>query len=671
MEMEILYEDDIYDCEFILNVIMKKFPLPNRINKKHKDELYKAVREVWTENKRAEEVEEPAVGKRFVVRWLVPATAVAVAAVVLFMVFLPRDNSRRAERVVDVNKMKEAKVETKQLVFGEKIDDWEYDSEKRSLAMTNRKTMSTSPEGESGGGWGSYEEMGIGGGFGDYTDDSKGVGNFRESVDKDYMPMSYAMTYEGLFHEYYSEIFKEKDCGGSFCPAYDYAVSPDPISGKEDTYLSIDLNSNEKNEEGDGAQREKLNLVVALDVSSSMKSSFKGFYYDEHYSVIDVDRSELEFDKTKMQIAKETIVKMLGNLKDEDRFGMVIFDDEAYVAKSLRYVGETDMEAIKDHILKVEPDGGTNMSLGIGEAAELFKELEDAKRSGYENRVVFITDDAPSLDEIGENGIFGISEKNSDKNIYTTFMGLDAVFDQELVKKIEEIKGAGYGSFSSAKEFRRALNEKFLSFVSPNALDLTISLESDGYKIDKVYGASLADETKGEILKVRTLFPSFENGIGVDAGVVLVKLRKESDIAEFGLKFSYEDASGNRGSKESIVKISESGTYYESDEIRKEILLARYADLVKNWIIDERIYKSHGFGSDAISPSVNIENGIVANNPNPALDQKELRLMPISVSAHYEGIFKNFVEYFSDEIDALGDKTLRVELDILKRLGRV
>jgi len=93
-------------------------------------------------------------------------------------------------------------------------------------------------------------------------------------------------------------------------------------------------------------------------------------------------------------------------------------------------------------------------------------------------------------------------------------------------------------------------------------------------------------------------------------------------------------------------------------------LLARYADLVQNWLIDER---EHASWSRPWEPRVNPELGICV--PPSQLGQWERTSLPLMVSSPYRSLFNDFSGYFADEMDEIGDDTLGQELDILESLS--
>ena len=145
--------------------------------------------------------------------------------------------------------------------------------------------------------------------------------------------------------------------------------------GEKEYYLSVGLNSGLQAKD---LQRKKLNLVVVLDISGSMTNRFGNA---RHVS----DDDSL----SKMELAKKSLIAMTRHLKDEDRFGVVLFNNSAQLAKPLSLVGETDMDAIRGHIAKIYANGGTNMEAGFQLGTELFGDMKNWNTSEYENRVIF------------------------------------------------------------------------------------------------------------------------------------------------------------------------------------------------------------------------------------------------------------------------------------------
>jgi Ca-activated chloride channel family protein len=489
------------------------------------------------------------------------------------------------------------------------------------------------------------------------TGGAKDINNFRENIRNDYLPLPTDVTYEGLFYDYYFDTGESEKCNELFCPAYSYAVTDDPFSGEPEYYLSVGLNSGMKEND---FKRKKLNLVVVLDISGSMKSPFDRYYYDNFGNRQQI--SEEEANKEKIEIATESIVALLDHLDDDDLFGMVLFNDNAGLAKPLNPVETTDMGAIKDHILEITAHGGTHLSAGMEMATDLYAELTEVSPEEYENRIIFLTDAMPNIGDISSGGLLGMTEDNADDRIHTTFIGIGLDFNTELVEYITKIRGANYYSVHSANQFRERMDDEFEYMVTPLVFDLQLSLESDDWEIEEVYGSPEANEATGELMKVNTLFPSKRRNDETRGGIVLLKLEKTGDDNRLSLTASYEDRDGNEHRNEVTIELDEvDKDYFENRGIQKGILLSRYADLLKNWMIDER---EHAHYSHPWEPMIDEETGICVP-PRPGLNQWERQSIRLTIAEPYRKLFGLFYRYFDEEIDNIGDKDLRQELDIL------
>jgi Ca-activated chloride channel family protein len=305
------------------------------------------------------------------------------------------------------------------------------------------------------------------------------------------------------------------------------------------------------------------------------------------------------------------------------------------------------------------------MEAGMEEGTALFDRFLQANKSEYENRIIFLTDAMPNLGETGDLGLFRMLEDNADHGIYTTFIGVGVDFNTELIEKITKIKGANYYSVHSADEFKKRMDDEFDYMVTPLVFDLRLKLDAPGYRIEKVYGSPEADQATGELMKVNTLFPSPAEAGQVKGGIILVKLQKLSPDGRMKLKVSYEDRNGVQDADEAdVVMLETEPDFYQDNGIRKAVLLSRYADLLKNWMIDERSAEATG---RMIMPAVTLDSGIVIP---VELGEWERQSMPLQVSEPYQELFQEFAKYFNGEARSIGDQNLQQEQLILEKLGR-
>ena len=488
---------------------------------------------------------------------------------------------------------------------------------------------------------------------------SKDINNFRENIKNGYFPISTDITYNGLFYDYSFDTGKKEQSQYLFSPSYSTAISKDPVSNNNEYFITVGLNSNIKESD---FQRKKLNLVVVLDISGSMNSSFRSYYYD--------GKSEINTDdsKTKMKLANESVNVLLDQLKDDDRFGMVLFDDRAYTGKPISMVGETNISAIKDHILEIEAAGGTNFEAGYTKATELFKNYKDIDSNEYENRIIVITDAMPNVGTTSKQGLMNYVKENASSGIYTSFIGVGVDFNTELIEKISDVKGANYYSVHSATDFKKRMGEEFEYMVTPLVFDLNLNLQSDTYEIAAVYGSDTVNKENGNIMNVNTLFPSKTESTGeVKGGVVLLKLNKKQgqNSNTLNLKVSYKDRNGKEYNNSQVVTLDKTEEYYENTGIRKAILLERYANTLKNWIMYERTQDSKYI----IQPVIGIiDCNLTKDEVYTILGENERKSVTLKVSSKYKEIFSNLKKYIENENNNIKDKTLEQEIEVLNNL---
>ena len=545
-----------------------------------------------------------------------------------------------------------------------KIDDWCYDPQEAnydSYGMSTFNSKSFAVDSASVGSVASESST-----IGYSVGGAKDINNFRENINEGYFPLESDITYEGIFYDYSFDTGNEgsEESDKMFYPSYTTAISKDPISEKDEYYVSVGLNSNIKESD---FSRKKLNLVLVLDISGSMSSSIDGYYYD-------FDEEDKE-SKTKMRLAEEAINVLLDQLNPDDSVGVVLFDDSGYLAKPLNLVGDTDIDAIKKHVLEIEAMGGTNFEAGYELANDTFDEYGIGDKNEYENRIIVITDAMPNVGETSKEGLRKLMEENVDKDIYTTFIGVGLDFNSEVVKNITDVKGANYYSVSSEKEFKSRMGEEFEYMVTPLVFDLNMDLKSDGFEIEKIYGTDSIDSENGNIMHINTLFPSKTNDDGeVRGGIVLLKLKKTSDdLKDLSLTVSYETRDGKKDSSEEIIEFQNGEAYYDNTGIRKGILLARYVNLIKNWTEYERDKNDRYL----ITPVIGIIDYVKEDNELDYYDdyyyygyysENERTSVDLSLSDKYKDVFNTFKAYMESEIKEIGDNTLEQEIEILDKI---
>ena len=499
------------------------------------------------------------------------------------------------------------------------------------------------------------------------TGGAKDTNNFRENIKNGYFPISTDITYNGLFYDYYFDTGEKTESKYLFSPSYSLAISKDPISLKNEYYMTVGLNSNIKQND---FKRKKLNLVVVLDISGSMSSPFYSYYYD-CFSKDKKDRVESDdYKKSKMEIANESVNILIDQLKAYDRLGIVLFDDQAKIFEQIKLVSEMDIKKTKKKISEIRVMGGTNLEAGYTTGTKLLEKFKDSKKSEYENRIILITDAMPNFGTTSTKGLLSYIEDNSKMGIYTTFIGVGVDFNTKLIEEISDVKGANYYSVHNSKEFKERMGEQFEFMVTPLVFDLNLNLRSDDYAIEMVYGTDSANGLKGSLMKVNTLFPSKTSETGeVKGGVVLVKLKEKNEMknGELKLEVSYKDRNGEEYKNNQIINFNKNKTeeFYENSGIRKAIVLTRYVNALKSWILYERSSNKVFMieTSKGIFDITYTELEIMK-----ILGEHERMSVELKISEEYKKILKNIKEYILKENKEIKDDTFDKEIEILDLL---
>ena len=478
---------------------------------------------------------------------------------------------------------------------------------------------------------------------------SKDVNNFRKLIKNGKIPNKNDITYQGLLYEYYFDTKNNKQNNNNnynnnnklFYPSYCYAKTKKLIlnnnnnnidSNEYEYYITLGLNSNIKQNE---FKRKKLNLIIVLDTSESMVSSF------DTGSVV-----------SKINVASKAIITLMKHLNNNDRFGLITFNDDAEIRLPITIYNRKNYDKLKKTILGIGTKGGNNFEKGYTKAIDCYNKLikknidiSDSKDNRgdieYENRIIFITDACPNVGITDSESLLGLCSKySSEGGIFTTFIGVGIDFNSTLIHDISQMKGCNYYTVNTNDEFESLMNDDFEYMVTPLVFNVSLVLKSkeESCIIQNVYGCNEDTMTNilktGEITHIHTLFPSKKSSKdgGTKGGIMLIQLNKNniSESISIDIEVKYEDRNGIKYENKQSVCLdnndneNDSNEYYDNIGIRKGILLCKYVELIRNWI----------------------DNKNSTNN------------------------FKSFLKHFKNEMNIINDAELDKELVILNILSK-
>ena len=474
---------------------------------------------------------------------------------------------------------------------------------------------------------------------------AKNIKNFRENIKNGYRPKLSSITYEGIFNEYYFQTDYKQNKDDLVSPAYNYAVSFNPLTDEKEYYLSLGLSSNIKIND---YKRDKLNLLLLIDISGSMSAQIDDYYYD--------GKTKTENPISKMQLTGDVLSSVIKRLNDEDYLGIAYFNGDSSIGLESTKVGDIDIEKSVEKLKRLEANGGTNFSAGL-DKINLMYDNQNINRGDYNNRLIIISDYMPNIGELG--GLDGYLKTFSDKKLYSTFIGIGVDSNTDLMEDISKIRGANYLTVNSKDKFKKKMVDEFNYLVNPVAFNIKLSLESNGFELKEIYGSPESDISTSECLKINTLFPSITEEGKTKGGIILAKLKKvDNKKNNIDLKLKYRDKAEEKHSSKISIKIEDKkNNFYPDNSIRKAVLLIRYISILRRWLKNET------------SGKTTVKLPDEGDNRTQQRSRWESSSTRLEIKVEFKELFMDFYAHFKNESEIIKDDTLKKEEEVLKYLA--
>jgi Ca-activated chloride channel homolog len=383
---------------------------------------------------------------------------------------------------------------------------------------------------------------------------------FSQNLQSSQIPEESSIQSQGAFQEHFFDD-KHKPQNDVLYGSYSTMGITDPLTKEDEKYLLTSLNST-----FDGKNhREPLNLIFVLDISGSMQSSMGS-------------------DSTsKMQVANQILVQILKTLNKKETFGIVLFDNKVEIFQDLTEVNDSlKMDLITKRILNIVPRGSTNMEIGMHTALEMMK--KQLNTNNNQNRIIFLTDACPNQGE--DERLIKLTQDASNNAIYTTYIGIGMDFDTGFVNELTRTQGTNYFGVASQREFEEILNTNFNYIVTPISFNTQLTLESEAFSIDEVYGTAFEEEFKNETVDLASQIAAQQNINGKRGNILLIKLKEKNskkDSKEITMKLKFNTVNGKSVELPDTFDFDKSG----NGAIDKAIWLMKYVKMSHKIIRDE------------------------------------------------------------------------------------
>ena len=418
--------------------------------------------------------------------------------------------------------------------------------------------------------------------------------------------------------------------GGSeprLAPRYGTAVTEHPVTGETEQYLTVELDTTNP---GGTFERPRLDLVAVLDVSDSMSGPVNGYYYHG-------PRDESGGAATKLAVATRSLCALTGQLRENDRLGVVLCNGDTHVAKPVRAVASTDTTAIRRHIRSVAAGGDTNLEAGFEAATSMLDAAPDAEG---QQRVALFTDMMPNTGRTDKTELTALFANSATAGIHTTLVGVGADSNVQLARALSGVRGANQVVTCSAAPFERLSGEAFDRLVTPVVHDLTLELDDD-HELVAAHGSPSADTPTDRLVYVGTLFSPRNPAIG--ERVLLVEVDRTT-TDELTLVASWTECGGDEHTETVRVGWPGSPGSYPHDGVRRAVALARCTRELRAWAADRHDQAGTGRTGE--------------EHPPDRRGEHCRRSVPLVVSDRYRKRFDRLSAYLDAEADRLGDETL-------------
>ncbi len=273
-------------------------------------------------------------------------------------------------------------------------------------------------------------------------------------------------------------------------------------------------------------ERRPLNLCVVLDRSGSMS------------------------EESKIAYAKSALLALVDQLRSEDRFSLVIYDDEVDVLRPSMRVGNSKDE-IRSVIQEITPRGWTNLGGGMQEG---FRQVGKNLGEEYVNRVILLSDGLANQGITDPDQLQRIARRQRAESISLTTIGVGLDYNENLMVGLSESGGGNYYFLESSRNLASVFRKEFDGMSEVVAQNVLLQLNlghgvslidaigygfrEEGNSVQIALGDVYADESREIILELNVAPGSGELALadaklmrsdGGELGGVESKVRYESD----------------------------------------------------------------------------------------------------------------------------------------------
>ncbi len=242
--------------------------------------------------------------------------------------------------------------------------------------------------------------------------------------------------------------------------------------------------------------RAPLSMAIVLDTSGSMEGD-------------------------KIDEAKDAVIRLIRDMRDDDEVAFIRYSDEAEVMQSLARVGSV-RESLVSQIRSIRASGGTAIPRGLSAA---LNQLDMASRARV-RRVVLASDGLDSTRQAAES----LASSGFERGITVSSMGIGLDFDESYMGSVAR---SGHGNFAFVKDASALagfLKRELVETSTTTVENATVQLDlPPGVRFVRATGADVQSVGAGTLtLRMGSMFAGDERRaiVELDASLGLADVRR-------------------------------------------------------------------------------------------------------------------------------------------------
>jgi Ca-activated chloride channel family protein len=225
-----------------------------------------------------------------------------------------------------------------------------------------------------------------------------------------------------------------------------------------------------------------------------------------------LDRSGSMADEGKIEYAKRALYALIDQLREEDVFSIVIYDNVIQILRPAQRV--CDKRELKRLVEQVYPRGTTNLGGGMMEG---LRQVERNLDKEYVNRVILLSDGLANQGITDPSELQRIAGRYRARSISLTTMGVGLDYNENLMVGLAESGGGNYyfieSPHSLASIFRKEFN--LLSCVAAQNASIELAL-GRGVRLLDVIGIEYRREGKRYVVPLGDLYANDRRELTVE-----------------------------------------------------------------------------------------------------------------------------------------------------------